>query len=53
MKILEEGGWREEEELVAGARVAVAVGVARGSHPPLLLLLVEVALMGSPLCPHQ
>ena len=52
MKILEEGGWREEEELVAGVRVAVAVEVARGSHP-LLLLLVEVALMGSPLCPHQ
>ena len=48
MKILEEGGWRVEEELEEEVRVAVAVGVARGSHHP--LLLVEVAF---PLCPHQ
>ena len=51
MKILEEGGWRVEEELEAGVRVAVVVAVARGSHHP--LLLVEVALMGSLLFPHQ
>ena len=49
MKNLEEGGWRVEEELEEEVRVAVAVGVARGSHHP-LLLLVEVAF---PLCPHQ
>jgi len=50
LKILEEGGWRVEEELEAGVRVAVVVAVARGSHH---LLLVEVAWMGTPLCPHQ
>ena len=49
MKILEEGGWRVEEELEAGVRAAVVVAVARESHHP-LLLLEEVAF---PLSPHQ
>ena len=49
LNILEEEGWRAEVELVAGGRVAVAVAVAMGIHPLLLLVVVvEVALTGSP-----
>ena len=54
MNLLEEEGWRAEEELEAGGRVAVAVAVAMGIHPLLLLVVVvEVALTGSPLSPRQ
>ena len=55
LNILEEEGWRAEVELVAGGRVAVAVAVAMGIHPLLLLLVVvaEVALTGSPPSPRQ
>ena len=52
MNLLEEEGWRAEEELVAGGRVAVAVAVAMGIHP-LLLVVAEVALTGSPPSPRQ
>ena len=52
MNLLEEEGWRAEVELVAGGRVAVAV--AMGIHPLLLLVVVvEVALTGSPPSPRQ
>ena len=55
MIFLEGEGWRVEEELEAGGRVAVAVAVAMGIHPLLLLLVVvaEVALTGSLLSPRQ
>ena len=54
LSILEEEGWRAEVELVAGGRVAVAVAVAMGIHPLLLLVVVaEVALTGSPPSPRQ
>ena len=54
LNILEEEGYRAEEELEAGGRVAVAVAVAMGIHPLLLLVVVvEVALTGSPPSPRQ
>ena len=51
MNFLEGEGWRVEEELEAGGRVAGAVAVAMGIHP--LLLVAEVALTGRPLSPRQ
>ena len=54
LNIFEEEGWRAEEELEAGGRVAGAVAVAMGIHPLLLLVVVaEVALTGSPPSPRQ
>ena len=49
MNFFEEENWREEEELVAGVRVAGAVAVAMGIHHP-HQLVEEVAFR---LSPHQ